>query len=55
MAGSDWGGERERESKHCHSGELISIMLAAYIEMHAGIQHVGGGGQTFATLLRIKI
>ena len=36
------GRERERESKHCHSGELISIMLTAYIEMHAGIQHVGG-------------
>ena len=45
MAGSDWGGERERESKHCHSGELISIMLTAYIEMHAGIQHVGGVGR----------
>ena len=36
---------RERESKHCHSGELISIMLTAYIEMHAGIQHVGGVGR----------
>ena len=43
--GQTGGRERERESKHWHSGELISIMLGAYIEMHASIQHVGGVGR----------